>query len=179
MVTLFAVCTIAPSSAAGVKPPIPDIDADDIGAATIVLATCNRLYRLALPTSNRPSHRRCNHQLSINALADSVATTAIITTTPLLDAKITTTAPHSPMPRSPARQQQRQHQQSAVQSVEMATAEHCFPMLLPLLLIMRCTLPSSRGRLDLHAPRNDIYEALATSNPKRPADYGHYGPWMI
>ena len=84
MVTLFAVCTIAPSSAAGVKPPIPDIDADDIGAATIVLATCNRLYRLALPTSNRPSHRRCNHQISINALADSVATAAIITTTPLL-----------------------------------------------------------------------------------------------
>ena len=86
MVTLFAVCTIAPSSAAGVKPPIPDIDADDIGAATIVLATCNRLYsyRLALPTSNRPSHRRCNHQISINALADSVATAAIITTTALL-----------------------------------------------------------------------------------------------
>ena len=84
MVTLFAVCTIAPSSAAGVKPPIPDIDADDIGAATIVLATCNRLYRQALPTSDRPSHRRCNHQISINALADSVATAAIITTTPLL-----------------------------------------------------------------------------------------------
>ena len=41
MVTLFAVCTIAPSSAAGVKPLIPDIDADDIGAATIVLATGN------------------------------------------------------------------------------------------------------------------------------------------
>jgi len=55
MVTLFAVCTIAPSSAAGVKPPIPDIDADDIGAATIVLATCNRLYRLALPIESAKS----------------------------------------------------------------------------------------------------------------------------
>ncbi|EJK55644.1 hypothetical protein THAOC_24599 [Thalassiosira oceanica] len=33
--------------------------------------------------------------------------------------------------------------------------------------------------VDLSELRNDIYEALTTSNPAWPADYGHYGPLMI
>jgi len=71
MVTLFAVALPPQTLCFRSKTSIPDIDANDIGAATIVLATCNRLYsyRLALPTSNRPSHRRCNHQINTTPLS--------------------------------------------------------------------------------------------------------------
>jgi catalase-peroxidase len=33
--------------------------------------------------------------------------------------------------------------------------------------------------LDLNALRNDIYKSLTSSHPAWPADYGHYGPFLI
>ncbi|KAL9185953.1 hypothetical protein ACHAXT_003730 [Thalassiosira profunda] len=38
---------------------------------------------------------------------------------------------------------------------------------------------SKFARLNLSELRNDIFRAITTSNPKWPADYGHYGPLMI
>ena len=34
-------------------------------------------------------------------------------------------------------------------------------------------------KLDLDELRNDIHKALTTSHPAWPADYGHYGPFIV